>query len=362
MLKGSCRFAVIKQVCVIAVLFTVIAATKAVPADVFSEIDVALHWWEHGWGATDEIKADPAYAGFGPTLCLIQYRTFTDPDTAFGLFKTFDYDLKGTNNPILEKQLFAMVGEELVANGLGRDTENPDILICMDYYIGKKEQYVPPQTITSTRIATTFEFGRFGNIKTWSTGSVPVTSSYTEPGHTEVSYYRNITLNFLDFKRLSAGEDLKAAPLVWRGEVESEGASSDLRVAAAFMTPVLFGNFLQPDPPYACNPVGYKIIELNAMGVTYEYEKSNPQMFIINDVEPGSPAESAGLQPGDKIKKVNGKSLFWSTKRGYALIWNKECRPVTLTVARKGERGKVEDVTVTVTPVLQRYILTVSAD
>jgi hypothetical protein len=352
--------AVMTRLSIMVVLLASMCAATAIADDVLSELDVALDWWGYGWGVPDEVRADPAYACFGDTRFVILYRTFTDPDTPFDQFKTFDYDYKDATNPILEKQLFALVGEELTTRyGLTRDTENPDILIIMDSYIGKKEQYIPPRTITTTRIATTLQFGEIGNIDTWSTGNVPVTSSYTTAGRTEVSYYRNITLNFLDYNRLSSGETLKAAPLIWRGEVESEGASSDLRVAAAVMVPVLFGHFLQPDPPNACQPVGYKMIWLNTLGITYRYTKRNLDSFIINDVMPGSPAAAAGIQPGDVIRKVNGKSLNWSTKAAHALLWNKECRPVTLTLRRKGERGRTKDVEVTVTPVLERFIITV---
>jgi regulator of sigma E protease len=63
----------------------------------------------------------------------------------------------------------------------------------------------------------------------------------------------------------------------------------------------------------------------------------------IGDVRPSTPATEAGLQPGDRILKVNGEAGP-SRERVIEFIKSHEGRPLTLELARKD--GRLESVTV----------------
>jgi hypothetical protein len=67
--------------------------------------------------------------------------------------------------------------------------------------------------------------------------------------------------------------------------------------------------------------------------------------FDVEGVVPGSPAEKAGLKPGDRITQVNGQSLEKLGRGGMSKIFHTP-EPIKLTVDRDGEQHEV-----TVTPV-----------
>ncbi|MDI6870549.1 MAG: PDZ domain-containing protein [Bacillota bacterium] len=97
-------------------------------------------------------------------------------------------------------------------------------------------------------------------------------------------------------------------------------------------------------------------LDYGAIGVTFERET-----LVIREVQVGSPAEQAGLQPGDTIVKVNDTSLparftmNWKDLAKKLQPWfaavaeAKGKSPVKLTVKRPGVKGNLP---VTVTPVL----------
>jgi carboxyl-terminal processing protease len=61
--------------------------------------------------------------------------------------------------------------------------------------------------------------------------------------------------------------------------------------------------------------------------------------FYISDVEPGSPADEAGLKPGDMIKAVNGESIyshaFWEMRLS---LLSTEPRDITVTLLKTRTR------------------------
>ncbi|MCK4648461.1 DUF4136 domain-containing protein, partial [bacterium] len=148
---------------------------------------------------------------------VMNIKAYKDPDKNLSSYKTFAIDYTDKKNPLLEKELFKMVETALTEGiyegfekGLTHSEDNPDILITMNFYTGKKEEYTPPETVITTRVAAGWTSGFIG--QSWYGGyePVPITESHTKPGYTKVSYYRNIRLNFLDYSELKSGKKLKA--------------------------------------------------------------------------------------------------------------------------------------------------------
>jgi len=167
-------------------------------------------------------------------------RTYRDPDISLSQFRKYAFDYTNQENPLLEKELFKILAELLSQKGYIRDEGNPDMLITMNFYVGRKESYVPPKTITTTRIENVWSTGMFGMTLTGQATPVPITESQTTPGYTEVSFYKNIRVNLLDYAKLKGGEKPKTPPLLWIGEVESTGKDPDIRNDAASMLEALF--------------------------------------------------------------------------------------------------------------------------
>jgi len=69
--------------------------------------------------------------------------------------------------------------------------------------------------------------------------------------------------------------------------------------------------------------------------------KAGPYPLTVSAVQPGSPAEKAGLRAGQEILEVNGKAVAGVVSFNRQLTAN-ESRPATLTVMEKGVRRTLQ--------------------
>lgn len=234
------------------------------------------------------------------SLLSINIKTYGDIDRDLGKYKKFGFDLSSKENPLLEKELFQMLGKALIERGLVRSDESPDFLISMKFFVGKREEYIPPQTISTSQTEWVWSSGMIGFTPTGQYTAVPVISTEIVPGQTKVTFYRNIRLYFLDMAELKKGINPEP-PLVWIGEVESEGASSDIRTVA----PLMLGELAWEFPKPSNRGVTRSILEIRHGGIGVAV--SPKDWTLITRVFSGSPAHAAGLVPGDKIISINGK-------------------------------------------------------
>jgi hypothetical protein len=233
--------------------------------------------------------ASPHNYDYTPTLHI-----YKDPDKDVSSYRTYAFDYTSKDNPLLEKELFKMLDGILAKNGLKRDNDNPDILLTMSFYVGRKEAYIPPQTITTTRVENIWSTGMIGMTLTGYNTPVPITETQTTAGYTKVSYYKNIRLNFLDYSKIKSGEKLKAPPLVYMAEGDQEGESSDIRDEAPVMLDMLVnGRWVQLG-------IGTIIVEGHLRGGAIEISKIQSKTQ--------DSAEASGLHIRDFIHKINGSA------------------------------------------------------
>lgn len=236
----------------------------------------------------------------------ISVRTYRDVDESLAAYKTFDFDYTSKTNPLLEKELFHQLEKVLQAHGLIRVKENPQIIISMDFFVGKKEQYTPPNTVTSTEIQYVWNTATIGwNVGGFST-AVPVTSSSTQPGYTKISYYSNIRLNFLNHAKLVGGAKLETPPLIWLGEADHEGADPDIRGIAPVMFGELVGEFPNQSTKVAKRYM--RCFRYGGLGLGF----APLDWRIIQYVEPSSVAAEQGIKPGDVLLTINGEFGLFS--------------------------------------------------
>lgn len=226
-----------------------------------------------------------------------------------------DVDITVTREGYAEKLYFNITLETIYIGGLTYSEDNPDILITMNFYTGKKEEFVPPETVETTRYEyvwpTNFSAGEevwLGDLTGALLNPEPITESHTKPGYTKVSYYRNIRLNFLDYSELESGEELEVPPLIWVGEAESEGSSSDIRDVAPVLLSELLGEF--PSKTEKESTRKRYLTTYGSIGIGLDKN----DLRIIRKVIPGLPGEKAGLRVGDKILKIDGKKMKKNTK------------------------------------------------
>jgi hypothetical protein len=248
----------------------------------------------------------------------INIRVYRDADETLSDYKTFDFDYTNKANPLLEKELFRQLERVLRAHRMTRVEKDPQITISMDFFIGKKEQYTPPATVTSTELKSVWNYGMIG----WSAGGfaseVPITRSTTTPGYTTTSYYSNIRLNFLNHAKLARGEKLETPPLIWLGEADNEGFESDIRGIA----PVMFGELVGEFPEQSDRGPKRTICRCRYGGLGLGFDTTDWRM--VRYVEPFSVAAENGIKPGDVILKVNGISadINWVGRDSRHLLKN----------------------------------------
>jgi hypothetical protein len=217
----------------------------------------------------------------------------SDPDRDILAYKTYDYDYSSVDDPLTEKALLKEVGKKLDSKGMHRDTENPDMLVLITFYSGQKEQYVPPQQMVSTKVKTVYNWY-------WGFIPMPITESTTTEGHTDVTYYNMIGLKFLDAHEI---ETSKVPPVIWAGSVSKVMTEKVLLTdqAEGFFDKMLF----QFPEIWFPNSESYYLEEYAYTGLWYNMN----DLRTIIEVNPGSPADKAGIKKGDKIININGYGL-----------------------------------------------------
>ncbi len=231
-------------------------------------------------------------------------RTYKDADEKLTDFKTFDFDYTSKTNPLLEKELFKLLEKVLQKHGLSRSEKNPQITISMDFYIGKKEQYTPPTTVTSTELKSVWNYGMIGWNVGGFTSQVPVTSSSSISGYTTTSYYSNIRLNFLNHEKLLKNKKTETPPLIWLGETDEEGFNQDIRGIA----PIMFEQLLNQFSDDSANSHKYAMQRYCYSGLGLGFDTKN--WHIVRYVEPGSVAAGRSIKPGDVLITVNDKPVL----------------------------------------------------
>ena len=217
-------------------------------------------------------------------------------DTSKDMFKyrTYDFEYTSVSDPLMEKELFKELGRHLDFRGMKRSQENPDLLILMNFYSDKKEQYVPPQQIISTHIKNTYN---------WYWGvysSVPIVESSTKEGYTDVTYLTTLNLKFLDTKEMAGS---KVPPVVWSGSISE---TSKIKKALLKESYNYFSRMMYQFPEvWKQNIESCYLMYYTYTGILF----NENDLRIIGDVIPKSPADDSGIQKGDEIISINGFEL-----------------------------------------------------
>jgi hypothetical protein len=265
-------------------------------------------------GYSPYVAGTPSYPMAFPTVT-VNVKVYRDTEELLAGYKTFNFDYTNKTNPLLEKELFQQLEKALRVKGLTRVKENPQVLISMDFFIGKREQYTPPTTVTSTELQTVWNSGFIGWDMMGSSSQVPVTSSKTTPGYTTISYYSNIRLNFLNYAKLIEKVKPTVPPLIWMGEADNEGTNPDIRGIA----PTMLGELASEFPGQTGKPLTRYVRLFNYGGIGLGFDPRNWR--VVRYIEPASPAAAAGIKPGDVLVKINGESTEdWSTDAAWTAI------------------------------------------
>jgi hypothetical protein len=284
-----------------------------------------------------------------------------DDDINIFNYKSYDFEYTSAQDPLLEKEIFKELEDQLNTRGLKRSQNNPDILIVMSSYSGSKEHYNPPQQIVSTRISTAYDWY-------WGFVPIPITESTTQGGYTEVTYLYTISLKFLDAHKIGQS---KLPPVIWSGSVsQSSKTKSNLVDKSGDLFALLLYQFPTVWFP---NSEYYLLLHYAYTGIIYDLN----DMRTVADVIPGSPAATAGIGKGDEIINIvnskvperysdagqaqwsdllhgnnNGlRYLFIMSKLNYKPYSQKDIKTLSFVIKHNGDRMKVS-----VTPQDKLYV------
>ena len=207
------------------------------------------------------------------------HRVLRDKDIDFVKYKTFDFEYTNQKQPLLEKELTAIIEGILEEKGLVRDRENPGILIFIDFFSDKKEYYVPPTRHYYTR------YGIFSERQ--------YLASYTTGDYTKAQYLTLLNIAFMDANK-AKDADNKVPPIIWDATYEF---TSDVK------TTIL--DDAKREYPLLLN--SYPVISWQLNLAYYDWgiyvNKDNPNK--IAKLIPNSFAEKIGLQENDVITMVS---------------------------------------------------------
>jgi uncharacterized iron-regulated protein len=133
-------------------------------------------------------------------------------------------------------------------------------------------------------------------------------------------------------KRLYRRTPLPLKTIILKAWEEDLGDDKDLTLAPGGQPPGDYLWITRPNPPEKKGP---------RIGIILRTGSRDQGGLEIERVIPGSPAEKAGLLPGDRLKAVEGKDVRAVREIHEALAekgWGKE---ITLTIIREGEKKEI---------------------
>ena len=207
----------------------------------------------------------------------------SDPDIDFFQYTSFDFEFTG-QNIMQQKEIAPSLEEYLTARGLKRDKENPDILVFIDFFSDRREQYVPPTQELSTR------YGSAYNVWTKKMEVRQYVESSQSGNYTKIDYLSKLSISMADAKKMSKGEMDKAK--IWEADYEViYRQKADHKQFASHIGWLMLGAF------------PFKIQDLKTQdywytGIIYDGAAAGK----VTGVVPDSPADKAGIKPGDMIK------------------------------------------------------------
>ena len=230
-----------------------------------------------------------------------RYDTYRDNNVDFYKYKTYDLEFSEGGSPDMYKKQFAdELIQKLSSYGLVRDTENPQMLLVVELFSGRKEQYTPP----STSISTSYKYG-YDIFKGW--GAYQYITSEQTAGHNDVSNMFKITVSVMDVAQMK--QKATIPPVLW-----SINCSREYGIGKTIMDFAQFEFFSQAflsfKPlnvficPMACNWTYY-------LGIYFD--GNNPS--VVAAVDPNGPAAKAGFKAGSEI--LSYKNKYDSDVRNY---------------------------------------------
>ncbi|MDR3350385.1 MAG: DUF4136 domain-containing protein [Prevotellaceae bacterium] len=210
----------------------------------------------------------------------------SDPEADLYSYASFDFEFT-ENNTLQQKEIAVILETMLTEKGLVRDRNNPDLLVFIEYYSDKREQYVPPGQQLKTRYGIGFNW-LSGNFETRQYIGSTETGDYTR-----VDYLSKLSIAMADAKKMQSGNNDFT---VWQAnyEVVYHEKANHKEFGEDIGGAMLAG--------FPVKSVGWvKYCHYWFTGMLFDADIPGKVAGVI----PGSPADKAGIKAGDVIKKCS---------------------------------------------------------
>ncbi|MDR1343808.1 MAG: DUF4136 domain-containing protein [Tannerellaceae bacterium] len=221
----------------------------------------------------------------------------------FTSFKTYAFPPADENNRRLEEALNACIGKNLDSKGLKLDSIAPDIIVETFYFYKKNPNYKPstPSAVAQATANAATPAYRYDMAK----GSVEK-YPFLDPStpETNAEYLLQLGIRMID-KRIESRNRV-----VWECEA-NEMMSAAFRLENYAQTHIPLMLMQYPYVRYNRNPrflLSRKTY--NYTGLSYDFNN----LGRILGVEPGSPADKAGITVGDVIERIDNLTMEYSAE------------------------------------------------
>ena len=249
-----------------------IPGVPCLSSDYADESDYA---WENITGHTNIYVAEK-------TLNIEPILIMSDPDVDFFRYETFDFELAG-QNIMQQREIAPEIEKILTKKGLKRNRENPDILVFIEFYSDRRDQYVPPTQQISTR------YGVMYNFYTKQVETKQFIQSQEAGNYNKVDYLSKLSISMADAKKISAGKTETA--LIWQADYEVLFKNqADHKIFANSIGSAMLAGF-----PFATQMICYNTHWY--AGIIYDRKVVGKVIGVV----PDSPADQAGIKAGDII-------------------------------------------------------------
>lgn len=258
-------------------------------------------------GAISEAQLAPVFSFYSledvqDRRFLVPLKTRKNDEALFHNYRTFDFAPVDESTREIDERINAVFIRALEAKGLSYNTADPDFIIQTYYsYEGN-----PMFKVESPTYGTYQPVWRFD---TRSRRTVPL--ALYDPS--EAVRVEDIPINlefgfrFFDRKFVAPGE----MSLIWEGEVKERlSGNYPLVDYIELNLPLMLLKFPYPgNMTFATYEV--KHLKYNYTGIGYDMN----DLKTVVSVDPGSPAQKAGIMPGDMVKSIQGKPFNHKSSR-----------------------------------------------
>jgi len=229
-------------------------------------------------------------------LFTLPLRITTNKDVDYSDYHTFNF-IEEPNAPEVDKYINNQLEKTLVAKGLVRTSNEPDILIQTYYSYQTNPKYNPSQKKTAN---STWRY----DVDNKKMVSVPALSGSNANADYEGQFVLDLGVRFFDQKIIDPNKPTQ----IWDVNVREYFTSQyTLEEYVKMHLPLIMMQFpYSADKNTAQYYVSFK--KYNYTGLCYDMDN----MKVITDVDRNSPAYNAGIRPGMTVERINKEKFVYS--------------------------------------------------